>query len=345
MRNRPHMRTMAVGALALAVGCASPGVRPTSSSMPDLSGASDRPSAELLRKQLANDARLDDVGSALLRAGAPRCAETVPRAGFRLFNLPAFSRPWQRYASQLGYTDTVQVLSVAKGSGAERAGLRAGDRVISLDLQPATPGARIVDALRARIVAAGERGQASVAITIRRDGRETALTVPLDKSCAVDLMSWRQDAPDAWSDGRTIAVTTGMLSFAATDGELGVLLAHEIAHADLIRRTQRNAWQSLVHGSAQLTESAIGLASDDRFVRMRSARPETPWDAATERAADEFTFSLLRAVGAPTSGVHAFWRRVLLPDPAEFPYAITHPMSMERILWLEVLEKAAPPKG
>lgn len=334
MRNGTHVPTMAIGLLALVAGCAIPGGRPSGSATPDHSGASDRPSAELLRKQLNDDARLDDVGSALLRAAATRCAETVPRAGFRLFNLPAFSRPWQSYASQLGYTDTVQVLSVAKGSGAEKAGLRAGDRVISLDLQPATPGARIAHALRARILAAGARGQATVAITIRRDGRETALSVPLDKSCALGLMSWRQDAPDAWSDGRTIAVTTGMLAYARADEALAVVLAHEIAHVLIRTRAEPSGGRWIVDGSIELATSAVALATADPWLRMKGARPGLPASEADEQRADDLTRELLARTGNAASP-HDFWRRLQLLDPADVPYARLHPLSMARIIRMD----------
>ena len=135
------------------------------------------------------------------------------------------------------------------------------------------------------------------------------------------------------------------LKFAASDADLAVLLAHEIAHADLQRRAQRSSWESLVHGAATATQTLIGIASDDRFTRMRAARPDEPWETDTERAADARTFQILRAAGAPPVGVHAFWRRVLLPDPSSFPYASTHPMSMERILRLEALERGTVPQA
>jgi imidazolonepropionase-like amidohydrolase len=342
---RSSRRALLLSVLLLGVGCAIPGLQRQGRVPPDKSGASDPPSAQLLRQQLEDDARLDNAGYPLLRAAAARCAESMPRTGLRLFNAQGVSGPWQGFARDAGYTDSLEVQAVAKGSGAATAGLRIGDHLIALDGTGVPLGARAIETVRARLAAAEARGASSVAATFRRDGKDQAITLPVEKSCAVRLMSWRQDAPDAWSDGRTIAVTTGMMTFAATDAELAVLLAHEIAHADLQRRAERSTWESLMHGATAATETVVGIASNDRFMRMRGARPDAPWDAATERAADERTIAILRAAGAPSANVHAFWRRALLPDPSEFPYMRAHPMSMERILWLEALEKGTGPVG
>ncbi len=346
MTMRPRRHAYLLGLVLLGVGCAIPGARPSASAKPDRSGFSAPPSMQLLQQQLEDDARLDDVGSALLRAAVPRCRETTRRTGIRLTNLAAFPRPWQQAAEDLDITDTVQVLSVAKGSGADRAGVRAGDRILALDGFSAQPGSRVVEAVRSRLATAAERGAPSVQVTLRRDGRELPLTIPLDSSCAMAFMSWRQDAPEAWSDGRTIVVTTGMLRFAAKEEEdLAIVLAHEIAHAVVLQASERTPWQSVVHGTGDLLTSAASLASSDRWLRMKGARRELPWDDASERSADEAASAILGAAGRSTRGLHDFWRRALLPDPSEFPYAITHPMSMERILWLDALEKTVPPEN
>ena len=331
LRSQLHTWVLAVAVISAA--CTIPAIK-SAQLAPDLSGAASPPSAALLNQQLTDDARLDDIGAALLRAAAPQCAEGTRRAGFRFANAPTFTRRWESYATALGYTDTVQVVSVAKRGGADRAGLRAADRIVSIDGVTATPGSGIVESMRTRVTAAAARGAPSVNVTVRREGRESAYTVPLDSSCAMTFMSWRDDAPDAWSDGRTIAVTTGMIAYAHGDGDMAVVLAHEIAHAIIRRGTAHTGWDRFLDATADVATGAVGYATDDRWARMKRARPENPADDREEQRADDLTQQLLVQAGhrAP---MHDFWRRLQLPDPASFPYARKHPLSMARIIRMD----------
>ncbi len=333
MRARSQVCAMVLTVAVLSTACAIPGVR-KAPLVPDLSGAGDPPSAGLLQQQLTDDARLDNVGFSLLRAAKSQCTESPRRAGFRLANNPTFTKPWQLAATTLGFTDTVQVVSVAKGSGADRAGVRAADRIVSIDGVPATPGGRIVQSMRARVAAAAASGAPSVGVVVRRDGKELALTVPLDSSCAMTLMSWRDDAPNAWSDGRTIAVTTGMLAYVNADDDLAVVLAHEIAHAIMRQSAPRSGRDRLLDATVDVATAAVAFATDDQWLRMKSARPEEPFSDADEQRADDLTRQLLVQTGhaAPS---HDFWRRLQLLDPSSAPYPRNHPLSMPRIIRMD----------
>ena len=333
MSERVHVRALVLAVVLLGAACTLPGPKPTRIA-PDLSGAADPPSVGLLQQQLSDDARLDDVGVSLLRAAVPQCTARTRRAGFRLANVATFTRPWQASATTLAFTDTVQVVSVAKGSGADRAGVRAADRVVSIDGVPATPGSRIVEAMRARVATAAGAGAQHVTVVVRRDGRETSHTVPLDSSCALTFMSWRDDAPNAWSDGRTVAVTTGMLAYSRADDDLAVVLAHEIAHAVILGSAERSGRRQLVDASVDLATSAVALATDDPWLRMKGARPQSPASEADEQRADDLTRQLLLRTGHAASP-HDFWRRLQLLDPAGVPYARLHPLSMTRIIRMD----------
>lgn len=326
--------------VALLGACALPGRGAKTEKEPDLSGASDPPSRALLSKQISDDAHLDDVGFALLRSARSRCSEVKPRAAFRFINRPAYQRMWQPFAAELGFTDTVRIVSVATGGGADRGGLRADDRVVAVDGLSATPGDRTLSTLRGRIAKLADAGATSLAVTVRREGREQALTIPLDSTCALSFMSWRDDGPDAWSGPQVIAVTTGMLAFLANDDELAMLLAHEIAHRLARDARPKGRFDAVTDVTGDLALGALGFATDDRWIAMKQARPTAPADGAEERRADELTVEILRKAGRSVTGVRAFWRRLLGPDPSRMPYVRAHELSVERLLRLEELSAA-----
>jgi hypothetical protein len=339
------LRPLLLALSLVSTACVLSGRRATTSAEPDRSGASDPPSATLLATQLANDAHLDDVGFALLKSAGARCPSAKPRAGFRFANRPAYTRMWQPFAAELGISDTVRVLSVAKGGGAESAGLRAGDRIVSLDGVPATPGDRVVSALRSHAAKSADGGARTLPATVRRDGRELSLSMPLDSVCALAFMSWRDDGPDAWSGDETIAVTTGMLAFAASDDELAILLAHEIAHRIVREGRPRGKMDAVLDATGDFATSAIGYATDDRWAQMKRDRPTEPTSREDERRADELTVEILRRAGRPVTGLREFWRRLLVPDPARMPYVRAHELSAERLFRLDELSRSVPSRG
>ena len=76
-------------------------------------------------------------------------------------------------AEYFGVKEGVLVRSVAKGSEAERAGIKAGDVITSVGGARVTSGAEITAQLRA------QRGS-SVSVALTRDHREMTVNVPLD---------------------------------------------------------------------------------------------------------------------------------------------------------------------
>ena len=100
---------------------------------------------------------------------------------------------------KLGNTDRARVVSVAEGSSAEKAGLRAGDDLIAFDGQPLISVADVQWAL------AGAPAGGTVPVVARRNGAETAVDLALTDG-------WRRNADISWR------VTTWQLRGMVTGG-------------------------------------------------------------------------------------------------------------------------------
>ena len=312
------------GALvAASVGAASP--------------AADQDPVSRIEAQFAQDARLDDVGFPLLKATVPFCGDAATRRpGFRYTSVAGFARELKEAGRLLGYVDTVSVVSVAKGGPADRAGLKAHDRILSVDGAAIPVGTRGMRALRSRLQKAGREARTEVQATVRRRGATQTLTIPLDSACAFSFVSWRETTADAWGDGEAIAVTVPMMQYAATDSVLAVVVAHEIAH-NAIRRTTassvsfQEAWRAL----GEVVGEAAIYAKGERWASMREARPSGPFPGEVENRADDLTAYLLARVGRKARTSRDVWWSLLVSKDSTLAWTKIHPTTADRLFRLD----------
>jgi predicted Zn-dependent protease len=139
-------------------------------------------------------------------------------------------------------------------------------------------------------------------------------------SCQFTLSLLRSDVVNAMSNGRQIAVTTGLMRFVQSDDELAWVLAHEIAHNVLGHapearlRAMLSAWLGATVGEAG------GSAPSPRSL---------------EADADYVGAYLMARAGYELEAVRRFWQRM---GDFEAPGAApmreiegSHPTSRERI--------------
>jgi len=290
-----------------------------------------------IETQFAQDARLDDVGFALLQAAVPFCGNAATRrTGFRYTSVSAFSRELKEAAGFLGYVDTVSVVSVAKGGPADRAGLKPGDRILAIDGEGIPLGTLGMSALRSRMQRAARDAKGEVRAIVRRAGAPLALTIPLDSACDFRLVSWRETTADAWGDGETISVTGPMMKYATTDSLLAVIVAHEIAH-NAIRRTStssksfQEAWRTL----GSIVGQAAVYVKGERWASMRVARPSAPFAVEVENRADDLTAYLLARVGRKARTSRDAWWTLLVKQDSTISWTKVHPTSADRLFRLD----------
>jgi hypothetical protein len=113
---------------------------------------------------------------------------------------------------------------------------------------------------------------------------------------------------EAWSDGRHVVVSRGMVNFARTDDELAFVVAHEMAH-NMLRHSQ------------QLHDVPTGFASNFGSYAARIKR--------TEMEADSLAVVLMRRASYAPDKAIAFLKRS--GKRRWWAFSTTHPGTGERI--------------
>lgn len=341
----------------LAFGCAMPATRP-----PAVSPAAVR--AEQLKQQqlfiqshLLQTQRLEDIGHPLLVAASGFCERYITvRAGVRFTNVYDFGPAYQAAAWALGFGDTLIVSTVAKGSAAERAGLRAGDRILTLQGRAAPTGRNALsEAVKRAADAASRRTPLSLTVvsgpfpvldgladTTRRDdhtpGLVRAVSIPGDKACPFGLALVQDNTIQAAADGRNIVVTTGLLRFASSDDELALVVAHEIAHNALRHGEgkQKNASLGGLLGAVlDVAAATQGIDTRGTFTKSGMRAGAEAFSQEFELEADYVGLYMLARAGRAIATAPRFWRQMAITDPRSIRYTTTHPTSAERFVRLE----------
>ncbi len=221
---------LAVPVALLLASCATDTGRPPVST----SGNIARFSAEqafdtMLRRQ----DRVYRVITPLLVKNTALCkASARPLLGFTAKNRYSYPPELRAAAeSRLKLGDALQVLQVLDGSGAMRAGVRRGDLLQAIEGQPLPQGAQ-AETEAAKLVLPLMRNAEELDVALVRNGNPVTTKVALTPACAFAVEIGNAPHVNAYTDGRRIMVTTGMLDV-LSDAELSIILAREIAHGAL----------------------------------------------------------------------------------------------------------------
>lgn len=278
-----------VAAAALFVGaCAS--TPPVSALSPSAREAS-------LRALIAADDRVVSIAFRLAAAGADICPRTAPLAGLTL-HAPSQYAPALREAARTlaGLRDRTSVLALAPASPAAKAGLRPGDGLVQINDTPVPTAERGRAGSYAEVAAAyalleRELRSRTVRIRVDRDGGTLDLMLVPVPGCASRVQLVPSPRVHAKADGAVLSVTTGLLAYVASDDELALVIAHEMAHNALGHRARLDA-----AGARRNLFGSYG--SDTALVRE------------TERAADRLAYFLMNRAGYDHRVAEAFWTRL-----------------------------------
>lgn len=161
------------------------------------------------------------------------------------------------------------------------------------------------------------------------------------------------------SDGNNMFIYTGTIINADDTNELSGVLAHETGHimgGHILRQKLR--WQDMQKFSlaSLVLASAAGIASGRGDVAAAimlgsgssSISAMTAYQVQEERSADEAAVSILQKLGQSPSGMARFMNKIKIQNRLqghiETPYFRTHPMTIERISFLENAAKKSKGK-
>lgn len=291
------------------------------------------------QRQVALEALVDDqirlfrVSYPIVTGAHELCGEkTRHTIGAWFANTSAYGPEFKEAAATAyGLSDIVKVMYVIPGSPADRAGLRVGDYPVSINGWAVPVGDGAMKGLMDKLSGLLVRGDA-LAMIVQRGQERLSLEVAPEKACdyAVDLNG--QDIINAFADGNKVVVTRGMLRFAQNDTELGLVVAHELAHNAMGHINAKKT--NFVLGSIlDIIAAAYGVNTQGAFGNAAAAAYSQDFEAE----ADYVGLYMMARAGLDFEQAPKFWRRMAAAHPATIRsnHTASHPATPHRFVALE----------
>ena len=309
----------------------------------------------VVKDQVERTIRLYTVSHPILARSADLCGKNVRlAAGFVPMSRTFFKRDFQHAARRaLGIDDNIRVLAVSAQSAADRAGLRAGDRILALngvgvpgevatpesetsndpgpDRQPDDPSRTSLQTFLKRMQEIGEAGEAWK-LTVQRGEETLALTITPEPVCDFDLIASDSTELNAFADGKRVVVTAAMMRFAQADIELATVVGHEVAHnmqGHIDAKLGNYALGSIV----DVLFAAGGIYTGGAFGKVGAGAFSQDFEAE----ADYVGLYLAARAGFAIENSPNFWRRMAAANPSSVKnsHTASHPPTPQRFLALE----------
>lgn len=201
------------------------------------------------------DASVATAGFRLAQANLGLCGDRAFLAGITPHYLNQYDAAFRDTAGrQFQLKALPSVLAVAAGSPAERAGLRADDRLLAADGQPfgtAQPrgdAGSFADTEQALDLIDRAAADGKLLLRIERGVAASDIPVQLVQGCRSRFQLVPGDTLKAQADGDYVQISAGLAAFAQSDGELASVLAHELAHNILRHRVTLERQGALKRG-------------------------------------------------------------------------------------------------
>ena len=280
----------------------------------------------------ASRSRLESVAFRILKSNAALCRDRLRLAsGFNALTrheVPEQYRGAAAKAYDLG--ERLRVVYVSPGTPARAAGLVAGDILAEVDGTPIPEGPGARRAFGTRLLAAASRGSPVDLVVMRGNSRRQLALAP-ERVCAYEVRLIINDLINAFADGESVVLTTGMMWFAQTDEELAAVVGHELAHNLLnhVDKKRRAASDRLI---ADLAAAGLGANDPSMFSRVE----EVAYGEELEREADYLGLYLTARAGFRIDDAPNFWRRTGIDRPGSIRpgLAANHPPSPARFVGL-----------
>lgn len=285
--------------------------------------------------------RVQNVGYRILTANVGQCKKTGPVVGVSVLSerdLPKEIRPIA--AERLGLAKTPTVVHLVPGAPGEKAGLKVGDRLLSI-------AGKTVSASRngnAEFAEIMRRTQTSGAVRFTVSSGGVKRTVPVQpvSGCYYPVLLAGKNQPNAYTDGRKIVVQRGMLNITSKDEELALIIGHELAHitSGHLQKKATNQVAGTFGGLAlDLAAAAAGVNTGGAFTRAGGDIGRRAYSQSFEKEADYVGMYYVARAGYDISRVEQVWRKMGDADPKSITFAGTHPTSAERFLVLAKTRK------
>lgn len=319
---------------ALLSACTAPQTTGAKAHAAQIAREAERQKVFLLRERLAAVDRVQAVAFDLAFANIVDCGKRVrPSFGFSWLSRDQLDKKLRPTAERAGIVGPFPTIAVVSAFGPSRFSLARGDVILEIDGMPYGTGKK---SFAARLAEAAKEG--AVRLRFRRAGRELEQVLIAAPLCDMPvLLSWDEKSR-AFTDGKRIVISKGILDVMQNDHELAFVIGHEMAHvaSDHVSSKKLNA----------IGGGAIGLAMDFGLAMlgvntggagfragMKSAAGAYSQDY--EREADYVGAYFAHRAGYDVAKGKFFWRRMAAKGVSGLFYATTHPTTPERFVALD----------
>lgn len=341
------LRPFALFALTLLAACATPEAK-----LPRVDlGAVDaeRQAQQEAALTVARDlsARGHGLAWPILAANTALCEKTGPEIGLALADRDAFAdlsgglnRTQLRW---LGYGREGRIAYVVPGGPADRAGVRASDRIVAVDGERLAAAAELADLSKALqdAVAPGQPVDLTLAAG---SAPERTVRVRPQRVCTVNFSVTMTSRINASAGTTELKVTRGLLETLADQPEqIQFVIAHELAHIAQrhVRKSIRNSFASgsVVYGTVaglvalpvDILLSLTGLGPDVPLV-VRTQEWTNPWIEDFEAEADYVGLYMAARAGLEPEGLDQLFTVLATHAPRGTYDALVHPDFPDRVL-------------
>ena len=287
---------------------------------------------ETLRSWVAQQDRLYRVAAPLLVTNTELCRTNARNLlGFTAKNRYSYSSDFADAAQKmLGLDERLQVMDVLPGSAAAKAGIRRGDVLLAAEDKPLPVGDG-AERQAAGVLGPLVTSRTSIRLSLLRKDQPLTITVPLTRACGFSIELGNADFAAAYSDGRRILVTRGMLGFVRSDQELAYVLAREMAH-NALGHAQK---QKMSAASGSVIDNLIRMHPDK--TAMRGTSGIKPMSQEFDTAADKLALYLAARAGYGIDNAPVFWKRLAFEYPPSVAngYTAMHPATAARLAMIE----------
>lgn len=274
-----------------------------------------------------------DVGWKLLRR-APKELQSTEVWQFGLYTTE-ISNEWRRMFELEDSEAGLLVLHPIASSPAEKAGVKAGDILLSINGDPIKSGEDLEWVFTNSITSGKE-----CYVVIKRRNREMPFKIqPVSLPTHATFAIGPEGTVIAGTDGKRFTASYGILNLIRDDDELAIILGHELAH--LLRN----------HNAKELGGMTMGSVLPPAVSRITGLGPlfgpvvsailgaiagafRAGFSRELEREADYIGLYIAHSAGYDVGKAPDFWERVAIENPESWvsDYWATHPSAPERLV-------------
>jgi len=267
----------------------------------------------------------------LVSAASMNIDQVMPTCGFTFSTNDCYPKEYQEIARRyFNFNDNPIISYVHPQSPAAKAGIKPGDSLVNYNGTVLTE--KSFKEIGNIIKNTSQKKGTPISVVVKRNGQIVKFQVDPIPCCNYDMILINNDLINAITDGKNVAVTSGLMRAVKNDDELAFVLSHEIAHNVLghIKKKRRHTILGTVLDVAVAATTGV-------YTNTFSNIGRGAFSKGFEFEADYAGLYIAARAGHDIRGAPNFWRRLAAENPKAIQkgFGASHPSTPERFVAME----------